>query len=308
MHQESKKAVMAALVGNLAIAVFKFAAAFISRSSSMLAEAYHSVSDTLNQVLLLYGLRKCQKAPDKQHPFGHGKEQFFWSFMVAVILFGVAGSLSLKEGYHKIMHPEAIRHPMLNYLAIAVAVFFESYAFSMAYRNLKIEMKTENYSSYFETLRKSKNPTILTVFFEDLLALIGLFIALAALILVQITGLMILDGIASICIGILLMVFAGFLAFETKNLLVGEAVSPSNRQKIIESVTSFSEIESLISLKTMHLSARDVLVALELEYRDDITAKEMEILNDRLEAVIKEILPKAKVYLEAENAPPPKAC
>ena len=301
MHEQSRRAVLAALFVNLAIAVFKFIAALFSRSSSMLAESYHSISDTFNQVLLLYGLRQSRKAPDKQHPFGHGKEQFFWSFLVAVILFGVAGTLSIREGYHKFLHPEPISHLGLTYLAIAVSFVFETIAFRIALKKIKDEMRKEQHKNFFETVLRSKDPTTMTVFFEDSLAMVGLLIAAAAITLVHITGALIIDAIASAVIGILLMVFAFFLANETRKLLLGESVTPAKRKRILETVGSFDEVENVISLKTMHIGPDEVLVTLEIDYRDDLFVGELEQLNDRIECEIKKFIPGASVYLEAEN-------
>jgi len=301
MHNNSRKAVIAALFGNLGIAAFKLVAALFSGSSSMLAESYHSISDTFNQVLLLYGLRRSKKAPDESHPFGHGKEQFFWSFMVAILLFGVAGTLSIKEGYHKLLNPEPIRSIGLVYLAIAVGIIFESYAFRIALRNIKKEMKIEKHKNLIEGIKRSKDPTTLTVLIEDTLALAGLLIVAVAIALVQLTGVLIIDAIASIVIGVLLMVFALFLAYETKNLLVGEAVTPLKRRQILKAVDSFKEVKKVISLKTMHLSSDEVLVTLEINYQDDIIVDELEKVNDRIERKIKKIIPSAKVYLEPEN-------
>jgi cation diffusion facilitator family transporter len=301
MQHRSKKAVIAALFGNLGIAVFKLVAALFSGSSSMLAESYHSMSDTLNQVLLLYGLKRSQRKPDECHRFGYGKEQFFWSFMVAMILFGIAGTLSIREGYHKLLHPEPISHLGLTYMAIAVGLIFDGYAFSIAVRSIKSEMKREEYRNLIETVKQSKDPTILTVFFEDVIALSGLLIAAIAIALVHFTGILIIDAIASIIIGVLLMVFAVILALETKRLLVGEAVTPLKRRRILEAVLSFEDVKKVISLKTMHLSSEDVLVTLEINYQDDLIVEELEKVNDRIEKKIKDIIPGAKVYLEAED-------
>ncbi|MEE8377254.1 MAG: cation diffusion facilitator family transporter [Candidatus Aminicenantaceae bacterium] len=288
MQKDSKKAVIAALVANFIISIFKFAAAFISGSSSMLAEAYHSVSDTFNQVLLLIGLKQSRRKSDAGHPFGHGKEQFFWSFMVAIILFAVAGGLSIREGYHKLLHPEPITNVWLAYLAIAVAVFFESFALRMALQNIKAEMKKEKIENFFHAIRDSKDPTTLTVLFEDSLALAGLFIAAVAITLVQITGALIIDAIASIVIGALLMVFAFFLAVETKKLLIGEGVSALKRTQILAAVNSFDEVERIIRLKSMHLSSDDVLIVIEVEYRDGLVVEELEIINNEIEKKIRE--------------------
>jgi divalent metal cation (Fe/Co/Zn/Cd) transporter len=221
--------------------------------------------------------------------------------MVAIMLFGIAGMLSVREGYHKILHPEPISHLGLNYLALGFAFVFEIFAFRIAIRNIKKEMKREKYQSFWKAIQNSKDPTTLTVLFEDFLALLGLLIAAIGISLVHFTGLLIIDGFASILIGALLMVFAVFLAFETKKLLVGEAVSRSNREKILDAVKSFPEIRKLISLKTMHLSSEEVLVALEVNYRDDLKSDDIEKLNDRLEEEIMKIIPDAKVYIEAES-------
>lgn len=301
MQHRSKKAVIAALFGNLGIAVFKLVAAVFSGSSSMLAESYHSMSDTLNQVLLLYGLKRSQRKPDECHRFGYGKEQFFWSFMVAMILFGIAGTLSVREGYHKFLHPEPISHLGLTYMAIAVGLIFDGYAFSIALRSIKREMKSEEYKNLIEAVKQSRDPTVLTVFFEDVIALSGLLIAAIAIALVHFTGILIIDAIASIIIGVLLMVFAVILALETKRLLVGEAVTPLKRRRILKAVLSSEEVKKVISLKTMHLSSEDVLVTLEINYQDDLIVEELEKVNDRIEKKIKDIIPRAKVYLEAED-------
>ena len=301
MQHQSKKAVLAALFGNLGIAIFKFVAALFSGSSSMLAEAYHSVSDTLNQVLLLYGLRASKKPADKEHPFGHGKEQFFWSFIVAMILFGIAGTLSIIEGVHKFRHPELIKHIWLTYMAIAVALVFDGIALRIAYLNIKAEMRREEHRSFLVALRSSKDPTNLTVFVEDSLAIAGVLIVGIAVTIVHFTRLLIVDAIASIIIGAMLMVFALFLAFETRMLLVGEAVTPYRRRKILKIVRSFDGVEDILSLKTMHLSSDEVLIALEIDYKDDIVVGDLEQINLEIEKKIMEFIPRAKVYLEAQK-------
>ena len=221
--------------------------------------------------------------------------------MVAIILFGVAGTLSIREGYHKYLDPEPIHHIGLAYLAIAVALLFESYALRIAVKNIKEEMRAEQHRNIIEAVKHSKDPVTLTVLFEDSLAITGLLIAAVAITLAYFTGILIIDAIASILIGALLMVFAVFLAFETKKLLVGEAVTPLKRKKILKAVYSFGEVKKIISLKTMHFSSDEVLVTLELNYRDDLIVDKLEELNDRIEKKIKEIIPDAKIYLEAEN-------
>jgi len=301
MQEGSKKAVIAALLGNLAIAVCKFIAAFFSGSASMLAEAYHSTSDTFNQVLLLYGLKSSKRPPDRFHPFGHGKEQFFWSFVVAIILFGIAGVLSVREGFHKLQHTEPLTNLVLTYLVLGISIFFETIALRMAIKSIKAEMKAEGHRNFFAAIRMSKDPTTMTVLFEDSLALMGLVVATVAITLVHLTGLLTIDAVASIVIGGMLMIFALFLASETKKLLVGEAVTPHKRELILGCIDSCDGVDRIISLKTMHLSPDEVIVAAEVDYRNDITVEELETLNDRIEQKIKEVIPNAKVYLESEN-------
>ena len=301
MAHENKRAVYAALGANLAIAVFKITAATISGSSSMLAEGYHSISDTFNQVLLLIGIRRAHRAADWDHPFGHGKAQFFWAFLVAVILFGVAGTLSIREGVHKLSHPEPISHLWLNYTAILFGLIFEFSALRLALKSLIKEKREEHHKTFWQAVRQSKNPVTLTVLFEDSLAIIGLLIAALGVSLAWLTGNLVFDASASILIGVLLMGFAVFLALETKKLLLGEAVTSFKRAKILAAVRSFPEVERVVSLKTMHLSPEDVLITLELNYRDELNIPQLEELNDRIEKAILDIIPLAQIYLEAEN-------
>jgi divalent metal cation (Fe/Co/Zn/Cd) transporter len=209
--------------------------------------------------------------------------------------------LSAREGYHKLQHPESISHIGLTYLAIALGIIFETIAFRIALRSVKREMQREKHSSFFEAVRHSKDPTTITVLVEDALALAGLVIAAMGITLVHLTGILVFDAIASILIGVLLMVFALFLASETRKLLLGEAVTLRRRKEILGCIESFDEVKQVLSLKTMHLSTEDVIVAVEINYRDDLTVDSLEELNDKIEWKIKDFIPNAKVYLEAEN-------
>jgi divalent metal cation (Fe/Co/Zn/Cd) transporter len=180
-------------------------------------------------------------------------------------------------------------------------MIFESIAFRIAIKSIKKEMREEEHSSFFEAVRHSKDATTVTVFVEDMLALTGLLIAAVGISLVHLTGILVFDAIASILIGVLLMVFALFLASEIKKLLVGEAVTSRRRREILGCIESFDEVERVLTLKTMHLSTEDVIVAAEINYRDDLTVDSLEELNDKIEMKIKDFIPNAKVYLEAEN-------
>lgn len=300
MHA-TNKTVYAALFGNLFIAIFKFVAAVFTGSSSILAEAYHSLSDTMNQVFLLIGIKLSKKEPDELHQFGYGKEQYFWSFVVAVILFGVAGLLSFKEGYSKLADPHEIKNIWWSYAAIAVGLLLDGYSLSLAYGQMKKTMHEERFKSLRETLVNSKNPTILTVFVEDSMAVVGLFIAFIGITLTAITKNSIYDALGSVVIGVMLMLFALILGYEVKKLIIGESVSFRKRTRIKEAIESFEEVEKVLSLKTMHLSEEVVIVGMEIKFNPQMKVKKLEKLNDMIEARVKEIIPKAKCYIEAEN-------
>jgi cation diffusion facilitator family transporter len=293
--------VYAALFGNFTIAVFKFIAATITMSSAMLAEAYHSVSDTLNQVFLLVGIKMSKRKPDELHQFGYAKEQYFWSFIVAVILFSVAGILSVREGYSKLMEPHPIRHVYWSYAAIFIGIILDGYAMLLAYRQIKAKMIEDKLPNLWQALKHSKNPTVLTVFVEDSMAVIGLMIALIGITLAYFTGNMIYDAISSMLIGIMLMSFALMLGYEVKKLIIGESVSFRKKKKIRAAIESFDEVDRVLSLKTMHLSEDVVIVGMEIKFNPNIKVRELEKINDRIEQKVMNIIPKAKCYIEAEN-------
>jgi cation diffusion facilitator family transporter len=301
MTEQTKKTVIAALLANLGIAIFKLIAAIITGSASMLAETYHSFSDTFNQLFLLLGLRLSKKKPSEQHPFGYGKEQFFWSFIVAIILFGVAGILSVQGGVHKLQHPLPIEHPIWNYAALLVAIILEMISFMTALKELKAQKKKENQAGYIKAIRESKNPALITVFIEDTLALAGLFVATIGITLALLLHNPLYDALASIVIGILLMIFATLLGNEIKKLIIGEGVSQKNKKEIMDIISTHKEISRVHSIKTMHLSSEAVLVAIEVKYKESISVKAIERTNDRITTEIRTIIPKAKVYIEAED-------
>ncbi|MFH1173673.1 MAG: cation diffusion facilitator family transporter [archaeon] len=297
----TKKTVYAALLGNLAIALFKFIAALVTRSSAMLAEAYHSLSDTANQIFLLIGIKLSKREATQLHPFGHAREQYFWSFVVAVILFGVAGTLSIREGYSSLLHPETIKNVYWSYAAILVGFIFDGYALRLAHKQMKKLQKEEHYDNLFLTIKHSKNPTVLTVFMEDSLAIIGLGIAAVSITLTYITGNHIYDAIGSIIIGVLLMIFALMLGYEVKKLIIGESISYRKKRKIRAIVESFDEVQKVFTLKTMHLSDEVVIIGLEIKYNGNLRIRQVEKINDQIEARVKEIIPQAKCFIEPEN-------
>lgn len=298
MKEGSTKAVYAALIGNLAIAILKFVVALIGKSSAMLAESYHSLSDTGNQLLLLIGIKRSKRQPDKQHPFGYGKVQFFYAFIVAMLLFGVAGILSLREGLHKLSNPEPLQNVVYIFIVLGLSIFFEGYALRIAYRQLKEEMIEQKLDSIFRAIRDSKNPTILTVVFEDSLALFSIMIALISVALAYFLHAPLIDAIGSLIIGAMLIVFSIILAYEIKKLLIGESISEIKKQELIKAILRARSVNQIIDLRTMHLGPKEVIILAEVNLKDDLTTNEIEDVIDRIENNIKKIFPKVTCYIE----------
>ncbi len=298
----SKKAVYAALFGNLAIAIFKFIAAFMGNSSAMLAEAYHSLSDTGNQILLLLGLKRSEKKPDKLHPYGYGKAQFFYAFIVAMLLFGVAGVLSVREGIHKFSNPEPLQHLTLIFVALGVSIIFEILSLRVAYKEFKEAMEEEKFDNIFQAIKESKDPTLLTVVFEDSLALLSLIVATIAIALTYFLDNPLFDALGSVIIGIFLMVFSIALAYEVKKLLIGEGVSERKREELLRAILEVKQVKQVVDLRTMHLGPEEVLVTVEVNLEKKLHTKEIEKVIDKIDAQVHKILPKAKCYVEVESA------
>jgi cation diffusion facilitator family transporter len=295
------KAVVTALLGNLTIAAFKYFAAYVSSSSSMLAEGHHSLADTANQVLLLVGIHRSRRGPSARHPFGMGKAQFFWAFVVALVLFGVAGGLSIKGGIAKVLHPEPLENVAWSYIAIAVGVFFDGLALRMAYKALRERMAAEGETSLLRAFRDCTDATIITVLMEDALALAGLVVAGIAITVSKATGWWALDGYASILIGAMLMVFAFLLAMELKSMLLGEGLSSRAVERIKSTVAADPRVRSVVDVRTLVLGADEALVAVDVVFEPDTTVAELEAVVDRIEARIREVVPGARCYIEAES-------
>jgi cation diffusion facilitator family transporter len=305
----SKKAVYAALFGNLGIAIAKMIAAIMTGSSAMWSETYHSFSDTFNQVLLLIGIRTSTKVPSERHPFGFGKEQFFWSFVVATMLFGISGILSLEKGFGSLYNPIAhIENVGVSYVILLISAVFEGNALRIAFKLFRqtIELRGEKFSlgMLLTEFQESKDPTILTVMVEDSAALLGLGIAAVGLYLSDLTGNTIYDALSSVAIGIVLMLFAFFLAKENRALLIGEAISKRDYNRIIESVLSIQEVNRVISLRTMHFGPKDVLVAMDVSLADNMNTDSIELVIDSIEERVRQVLNLAtpsKIYVEVER-------
>jgi len=298
MSASSKKVVFAALAGNTLIAVTKFVAAAFTGSSAMLAEGIHSIVDTGNQALLLYGMRRAEQPPDERFPFGHGKELYFWSFIVAILIFAGGAGLSAYEGVVHLMHPTQISNPLVNYVVLALAMVFEGGAWSIALKEFR---RVKGPWGYVEAVRRGKNPTFFVVLFEDSAAMIGLLIAAAGIALSDVTGNPVFDGIASILIGCVLAATAVWLAYETKGLLIGESANRRVVDGIRQMVLEHERIDHVNEVLTMHMGPDFVLVNLGVQFDDDANATEIENIVCRLDRRIKHRYPEVKrVFIEAE--------
>jgi cation diffusion facilitator family transporter len=296
-----KKVIYAALIGNSAIAVMKFIVAAISGSAAMLAEGFHSAADSGNQIMLLVGHSRAKKPPDERHPFGYGKELYFWAFVVAVSIFFVGAALSLYEGIDKLIHPEPVKSLFLPLVVLGLAMIFEAYPWWIAFSEARHLKKGKGYKSLMDMAVRSKNPTILVVLFEDSAALVGLLVAAVGITLAYTTKMSIFDSIASILIGLILLVLALFLARETKELLIGESAGRRDREKIHETICSMPEIRQCGRLLTMHLGPDDILVNIDVEFVDHLSTDELEAAIDRIESQVKKAVPTAtKIYIEAK--------
>ena len=299
MAASSKKVIYAALVGNTLIAITKFAAAAFTHSSAMLSEGIHSLVDTGNQVLLLYGLKRARRPADVEFPFGHGKELYFWSFVVAILIFAVGAGVSIYEGIRHTLHPKPIGSSHVNYIVLGLAMVFEGGAWFFAWSEFK---KYKGHRGYLRAIREGKDPSMFVVLFEDSAAMLGLVVAFAAVLLVDLTGILYFDGVASIVIGLILGATAGWLAYETKGLLIGEAANPEVVQCIAEIAASFDDIEHVNEVLTMHMGPNYILVNLSVDFIDTATADQLEKVIDAVGLKLKERIPRVKrVFVEAES-------
>ena len=299
MSASSKKVIYAALAGNSLIAVTKFAAAVITGSSAMFSEGIHSLVDTGNQVLLLQGMRKAHKPPCKRFPFGHGKEIYFWSFAVAILIFAVGSGVSLYEGIIHTIHPEPMGNPLINYIVLGLAMLFEGAAWYFALTEFT---KAKGKWGYIEAVQRGKDPTLFVVLFEDSAAMLGIVVAFLGVLLVDLTGILIFDGIASIIIGLILGGTAVWLAYETKGLLIGESANEMVIEGIREIILTYDGIDNLNEVLTMHMGPDFILVNVSIDFQDNIPARDLEDTIARMDTQIKEKFPTVKrIFVEAES-------
>ncbi|MCB1162822.1 MAG: cation diffusion facilitator family transporter [Candidatus Krumholzibacteriia bacterium] len=298
---ESRAVIYAALAGNTLIAVSKLVAAAITGSSAMLSEGIHSLVDTGNQGLLLLGLRRAARPASPRFPFGHGKEVYFWSFVVAILIFAVGAGISLYEGVRHLRHPEPAGDPTVNYVVLALAFVFEGGAWLLALRAFN---KLRGRRGLLEAVRGGKDPSVFVVLFEDSAALVGILVAFLGVWLSQLTGEPRFDGAASVIIGLLLGGTATWLAVETHGLLIGEAAEPEVRAGIRALAEARPEIERVNELLTLHMGPEFILVNLSADFADDLPAGAIERGVAALTSTIRRDFPRVRrVFVEAE-APP----
>lgn len=299
MEHSNKRVIFAALIGNLLIAITKFIATALTGSSAMLSEGIHSVVDSGNQMLMLYGLKRAELPADADFPFGHGKEVYFWSFIVAILIFAVGAGISIYEGIQHMRHPAYIEQAWINYTVLGLAILFEGTAWFIAMRAFK---QTRGDRSTLDTVKHSKDPTLFVVLFEDSAAILGLIVAMLGIMLSQLTGLLWLDGLASVIIGFILGGTAIWLAYETKSLLIGESAEPEVIEGIRHILGHHNEIENINEVLTLHMGPEYILVTLSVDFNNNINAGQIEALIEKIDRKIKQDWPLVKrIFIEAES-------
>jgi cation diffusion facilitator family transporter len=293
------KAIIAALLANIGIAIAKFVAFLVTGASSMLAESIHSVADSGNQVLLLVGGKRAARAATPQHPFGYGRDRYIYAFIVSIVLFTVGGLFAMYEGYHKLTHPEALESPQWAIGVLVVAIVLESYSFRTAIKETAAVKPPSQ--SHWRFIRAARQPELPVILLEDFGALIGLVLALLGVGIATLTGNGIYDGLGTVAIGVLLVVIAVILAIETKSLLLGESATPEDQRKIVAAIEEGEGVLSVIHMRTLHLGPDEVLVAAKVAVGPDQTAQDIARGIDATEERIRAAVPSARViYLEPD--------
>jgi cation diffusion facilitator family transporter len=295
-----RRTVLIALAANASIAVAKLAAGLLSGSSAMLAEFAHSVADTMNQVFLLFSLKLGEREPDAEHPFGYGKERFFWSFLAAVGIFVAGAGFSLFEGLHRIFGPTSEEGSYgIAYAVLAFSLVAEGTSLIRAWRQTRGEAQARR-QTYVGFVRASRDPTTKTVLFEDSAAVTGVLLAFAGVALHQATGNQVFDGLASVAIGVLLAVIAVVLGRDTRKLLIGEAATPEEREAIRGIIDSRAEVDRVLELLTMALAPDRLLVAARIDLADGLSADEVEQASSEIDRELREQVPGVwQVFLDA---------
>lgn len=292
------KAVVAALLANLGIAVGKLVGFAITGSASMLAESIHSVADSGNQGLLLLGGKRARRAADREHPFGYGRERYFWAFVVALVLFSLGGAFAIYEGVSKIRHPHEVESPGVAIGILAFAILLEGYSFRTAVREAE---QVRGDAGWWQFIRRSKNPELPVVLLEDLGALVGLVLATSAVILTLVTDDSVWDGLGTVSIGVLLTIIAIVLAVEMKSLLIGESAARTMEDAIRGAMGAEPTVERVIHLRTQHLGPDQLLVGAKVSFRGDLSVPELADAVNRLEVAVRAAVPAVGImYIEPD--------
>jgi cation diffusion facilitator family transporter len=295
----SKFAIYGAIGANVAIAASKFVAAAFTGSSAMLSEGIHSLVDSGNGILILYGVKQAEKPADKRHPFGRSKELYFWALIVAILVFSVGGGMSFYEGIEHLRHPAPITDPTWNYVVLGLSLLFEGISCFLAFKAFNADRGD---AGFWDTLRRSKDPSVFAILLEDLAALLGLVIALLGVYFGHLLNNPYLDGAASIAIGVLLVCVALFLIYKTKRLLVGTGVDDETVDAIEALVKAHPNVEQVGPPLTSYLGPADVVLALDVEFQDELTAEEIEQAIDKLQDDIRAQYPEMKrIFVEAKS-------
>lgn len=300
MKSSSKQVIYVALIGNVLIAITKAAAAVWTGSAAMVSEAVHSFVDTGNQILLLYGMQRAARNADPEHPIGYGRELYFWSFIVALMVFALGAGVSIYEGVLHLQHIERIRDPMINYGVLGIAFIVEGASWLVSLREVNL---TKGTADYYTAFRKTKDPTIFMVLLEDSAALLGILIAALGIFAATHLKVPVADGIASICIGMVLACTASLLARESKSLLIGERAD----RALCDSILRIAEAASLASrangVLTVHLAPEQILAALSLEFADELRAPQIEDAVINIERKIKAAHPEVvRLFVKPQTA------
>ena len=294
----SMRAIIAALLANIGIAITKFIAAAFSGSASMLAEGIHSVADSGNQILLIIGGKRAKRSATAAHPFGYGRSRYIYAFMVSIVLFSVGGLFSILEGWEKLNHPHELEQAWLPLTVLGVAIGLESFSL---YTALKAAKEERGNASLYQFIRHAKSPELPVVLLEDMAALLGLVLAFGGVGLTVLTGDPVWDAIGTLAIGVLLVLVAVILGAETSSLLVGEGATASDTEKIESALGATRGVNSIIHMKTLYLGPEELMVAAKIAVDVDITGKDIAAIIDDAEARIRAEVPTARViYLEPD--------
>lgn len=302
-ERESKILLWVEIAGDILSSIAKFGVGILANSSAMIAEGFHSLADTANQFFLLIGIQTSKKAADQKHPFGYGKERFFWAFFSALFILVVSGGISIYQGIRKITEPEPITDFGLSFLVLGVAMVFQFFTLFMSSRYYRfLAGRIKGPGGLFSKMKFIKEPTAINLWLGDWLAVAGNALAGGALFLVWLTENTLYDGLASVMIGIMLVLLGLYLVADTRKLLIGEAVSPAMYEKIVQIIRSCPEVRGIVKLKTMHLTPNEILINADIDFMPDLKTREIEKSIDRIEHLIRAEIPAAKqISIEVES-------